>query len=159
MDRRLPNPPSHQLQIFSLNYPLTSTISWSVNILSQQKVGVYKIYKQTFLFDDVAQLITLERVQRKATRFCPQNFNLTVSVTDILRELEWDTLEMRRRLPYKLSQSLVDIKTEKFVVPNSETRTRRSHVQNTPNQQGRFQVLFFPQIHYYANGILCLQTL
>ena len=35
---------------------------------------------------------------------------------------------MRRRLPYKLSQSLVDIKTEKFVVPNSETRTRRSHV-------------------------------
>ena len=46
----------------------------------------------------------------------------------MLRELEWDTLEMGRRLPYKLSQSLVDIKTEKFVVPNSETRTRRSHV-------------------------------
>ena len=45
MDRRLPNLPSHQLQIFSLNYPLIPTISWSVNILSQQKVGVYKIYK------------------------------------------------------------------------------------------------------------------
>ena len=47
MDRRLPNPPSdHQLQIFSqLNYPLISSISWFVNILCQQKVGVYKICK------------------------------------------------------------------------------------------------------------------
>ena len=46
LDRHLPNPPSvHQLQIFSLNYPLISSISWLVNILGQQKVGVYKIYK------------------------------------------------------------------------------------------------------------------
>ena len=46
MDQRLRNPPSvHQLQIFSLNYPLISSISWFVNILSQQKVGVYKICK------------------------------------------------------------------------------------------------------------------
>ena len=46
LDRRLPNPPSvHQLQIFSLNYPLISSISWFVNILRQQKVGVYKICK------------------------------------------------------------------------------------------------------------------
>ena len=79
-------------------------------------------------------LITLERVQRKAARFCLQNFNRTVSVTDMLRELEWDTLEMRRKknrltLTYKLSHSLVysDIKTEKFLVPNRETRTRRSY--------------------------------
>ena len=77
--------------------------------------------------------ITLERVQRKAARFCLQNFNRTVSVTDMLRELECDTLEMRRKknrltLTYKLSHSLVvDIKTEKFLVPSSETWARRNH--------------------------------
>ena len=77
-------------------------------------------------------LITLERVQRKAACFCIQKFNRTASITDMLRELECDTLEMRRKenkltLTYKLSRSLVDIKTEKFLVPNSETWTRWSH--------------------------------
>ena len=56
----------------------------------------------------------LERVQRKAARFCLQNYNRTASITDMLRELEWDTLEMTRKknrltLTYKLSRSLVDI--------------------------------------------------
>ena len=55
---------------------------------------------------------TLKRVQRKAARFYLQNFNRITSVTDMLRELEWDTLEMRRRknrltVMYKLSHSLV----------------------------------------------------
>ena len=77
-------------------------------------------------------LITLERGQRKAACFCIQKFNRTASITDMLRELECDTLEMRRKknrltLTYKLSHSLVDIKTEKFIVPGSETRARRSH--------------------------------
>ena len=57
---------------------------------------------------------TLERVQRKAARFCLQNFNKTASVTDMLSELKWDTLEIRRKknkltLMYKLSHNLVDI--------------------------------------------------
>ena len=77
-------------------------------------------------------MMLLERVQRKAARFYLQNYNRTASITDMLRELEWDTLEMRRKknrltLTYKLSHSLVDIKTEKFLVPNSKTWTRRSH--------------------------------
>ena len=42
-------------------------------------------------------MMLLERVQRKAARFCLQNYNRTASVTDMLRELEWDTLEMRRK--------------------------------------------------------------
>ena len=51
---------------------------------------------------------TLERVQRKAARFCLQNFNKTASVTDMLSDLEWDTLETRRKenrltLMYKLN--------------------------------------------------------
>ena len=77
-------------------------------------------------------MMLLERVQRKAARFCLQNYNRTASSTDMLRELERDTLEMRRKknrstLTHKLSHSLVDFKTEKFLLPNGETWTRRSH--------------------------------
>ena len=97
-------------------------------------------------------MMLLERVQRKAARFCLQNYNRTASIIDMLRELEWDTLEMRRKKnrltpTYKLSHSLVDIKTEKFLVPNSETWTRWSHAfkyRIPKNSVGRFQVLFFP---------------
>ena len=75
---------------------------------------------------------TLERVQRKAARFCLQNFTKTASVTDMLSDLKWDTLETRRKknrltLMYKLSHNLVDINTEEHLIPNSELRTRNSH--------------------------------
>ena len=75
---------------------------------------------------------TLERVQRKAARFCLQNFSKTASVTDMLSDLKWDTLETRRKknrltLMYKLSHNLVDINTEEHLIPNSELRTRNSH--------------------------------
>ena len=74
----------------------------------------------------------MERVQRKAARFCLQNFNKTASVTDMLSDLKWDTLETRRKknrlsLMYKLSHNLVDINTGEHLIPNSEKRTRNSH--------------------------------
>ena len=52
----------------------------------------------------------------------------------MLKELEWDTLELRRKknrlaLMYKLSHNLMDTETEKYlhVLPNSQTRTRKRH--------------------------------
>ena len=45
MDQRLRNPPSVTDFQFKLSSYFKSSISWFVNILSQQKVGVYKIYK------------------------------------------------------------------------------------------------------------------
>ena len=93
-------------------------------------------------------MMLLERVQRKAARFYLQNYNRTASITHMLRELEWDTLEMMRRkkdrllsLMYKLSHSLVDIKT----------RTRRSHAL-------KYRSSLFP-LDPYVVGILCLQRL
>ena len=69
------------------------------------------------------------RVQRKAVRFCLQNYDRTASVSDMFKDVEWDTLELRRKknrlaLMYKLSYNLMDIEAEKYLVPNSETRTR-----------------------------------
>ena len=74
---------------------------------------------------------TLERVQRKAARFFLQNFSKAASVTDMLSDLKWDTLETRRKkkwtLTKKLSHNLVDISTEERLIPNSEKGTRNSH--------------------------------
>ena len=53
-------------------------------------------------------------------------------MTDMLSDLKWDTLELRRKknrltVMYKLSHNLVDITTEEYLIPNSEKRTRNSH--------------------------------
>ena len=38
----------------------------------------------------------LERVQRKATRFCIGDYKRDSSVSQMLKDLEWDTLETRK---------------------------------------------------------------
>ena len=70
--------------------------------------------------------------KEKLLVFFLQNFNKTASVTDMLSDLKWDTLETGRKknkltLMYKLSHNLVDINTE-HLIPNKENRTRKSHV-------------------------------
>ena len=37
-------------------------------------------------------IAALDRVQRKAARFCSQNYKQTASVTDMLADLGWDSL-------------------------------------------------------------------
>ena len=67
---------------------------------------------------------------KKAARFCLQNFSKTASVTDMLSDLKWDTLETRRkknRVTLMYKHNLVDINTEEHLTPNSELRTRNSH--------------------------------
>ena len=71
----------------------------------------------------------LERVHRKATRFCSQDYNRYASVTDMIRDLGWATLETRRRqfrltLMYKLTHGLIDIDRRKYLIQHSESRTR-----------------------------------
>ena len=40
---------------------------------------------------------SLERIQRKAARFVTGNYDRTTSVTEMLQDLQWDTLETMRR--------------------------------------------------------------
>ena len=74
----------------------------------------------------------LERVQRKAARFCSQNYNRYSSVTDMLKELGWAMRETRRRqsrltLMYKLTHGLIDIDSREYLIQHSESHTRGSH--------------------------------
>ena len=71
-------------------------------------------------------------IQRKGARFCLQNYSSTASVTDMLGNLGWKSLEQRRmegRLltMYKLSHNLVDINIDQYLMPHQEPRTRGSH--------------------------------
>ena len=82
-----------------------------------------------FLKKDIS---ALERVQRKPARFCSQNYDRYASVTDMIKDLGWATLETRRRLSrltlmYKLTHGLIDIDTRKYLIQHSESRTRGSH--------------------------------
>ena len=57
---------------------------------------------------------SLERVQRKAARFCSSNYHPTDSVTRMLSDLGWFSLETRRtiarlNLMYKIGHGTVDI--------------------------------------------------
>ena len=55
----------------------------------------------------------LERIQRKAARFVTGSYDRTTSVTEMLQDLQWDTLEMMRRHArlstiYKICHGLLD---------------------------------------------------
>ena len=77
---------------------------------------------------------SLERVQRKVARFCLNNDQATDSVTGMLRDLGWFSLETRRttarlNLMYKICHGTVDIDKNSYLLPHSNCRvkTRSSH--------------------------------
>jgi hypothetical protein len=66
---------------------------------------------------------SVERVQRKAARFCLRNYKPMESVTGMLKDLGWDTLEICRkkaRLMYKMSHNLLDMNLEDHMIPHTE---------------------------------------
>ena len=59
----------------------------------------------------------VEMIQRKAARFCMNNYRGESSVTELIETLGWDSLQIRRKqarlsLMYKLSNNLIDINLE-----------------------------------------------
>ena len=71
-------------------------------------------------------------VQRKAAQFCTNGYHPTASVTDMIWELGWQTLEQQRsffrlKLQYKMSHGLLDMDVDFYLSRHSEYRTRGSH--------------------------------
>ena len=97
--------------------------------LVRLKLGYASAAWDPFLKKDIS---ALERAQRKAALFCSQNYDRYASVTDMIKDLGWATLETRRRqsrltLMYKLTHGLIDIDTRKYLIHHSEGRTRGSY--------------------------------
>ena len=76
--------------------------------------------------------IRLEKVQRRAARYVTNRHNNTSSVTSMLNELGWDSLEQRRinsrlSLFYKIVNDLVDVPASEYLRPSSgRARSRHS---------------------------------
>ena len=77
------------------------------------------------------QINMIEKVQRRAARFASNRYHNTSSVTDMINELNWPPLEIRRirsRLImfYKITHQLVAINFSNVLIP-LDPRTRHSH--------------------------------
>ena len=73
----------------------------------------------------------LEMIQRRAARFVQNRYHNTSSVSDMIYQLEWPTLEERRRtaslsVMYKLMNNKLKIDTAQKLIPN-ERPSRNSN--------------------------------
>ena len=68
-------------------------------------------------------------VQRRTARYVTNRYRNTSSVTSMLGDLEWDTLEIRRKkirltMMYKIINNLIDIRAEEYLTkPTRQTRS------------------------------------
>ena len=73
----------------------------------------------------------LEAVQRRAARYVTGDFSRESSVTAMLNQLQWPTLQLRRQhakltMFYKIVHQLIDIPAQPYLLPASTT-TRGHH--------------------------------
>ena len=93
---------------------------------------------------------SLERVQRQAARFCTGNYHRdTGTVTYLLKDLGWDTLQSRRTqqklcMLYKMKHGLVDIPLYNYVQLNTrDTRGNNQKFIQVSHKARAFQDSFF----------------
>lgn len=91
-------------------------------------------------------------VQRRAARYVTSRYHNTISVTSMLNELEWETLQSRRTksqltMFYKIENSLVDIEMSDYVdKPTRPTRSQHSKkYRQLPCSKTYYQNSFFPR--------------
>ena len=73
----------------------------------------------------------IEKVQRRAARFVSNNFRRKASVSEMLHELGWQSLDDRRQdqrlvLFFKIINGLASVETEDILTP-ADSRTRKNH--------------------------------
>jgi hypothetical protein len=94
----------------------------------------------------------IEAVQRRAARYVTNAYDRTTSVTSLLQDLGWESLESRRTksqltMLYKTINRLVDIPPDPYLHPAS-TRTRSTHsmkFRQPPVRTNYFKYSFFPR--------------
>lgn len=100
----------------------------------------------------------VEKVQRRAARFVTGRFRNKSSVTDMLTQLGWDSLEERRlkaraTLTYKIRNGLVAIPAAPYLcsVP-VQRHTRHAHAYSIPVRHARTDYIRF-SFYYHAPAI------
>ena len=98
-------------------------------------------------------IANVEAVQRRAARFVLQEYHYTKSVSNMIKQLKWDTLEQRRHISslillYKIQHGLVAINPGKLLTPMIQSNTRQYHPNKfklIPCRTQLYQNAFFPK--------------
>ena len=101
----------------------------------------------------------IDMVQRRAARFVKNDYGRTSSVTEMMSNLGWDTLQKRRDLArlsmmYRIVHELVDIPVEPYLIPlTSMTRGHDSRFHQIRTSNTTYQHSFFPRTIYLWNQL------
>ena len=93
----------------------------------------------------------IEKVQRRAARFVSNNFRRKASVSEMLHDLGWQSLDGRRQdqrlvLSYKIINGLASVETEDILTP-ADSRIRKNHSFKFKHLQANcdsYRYSFFP---------------
>ena len=93
----------------------------------------------------------IEKVQRRAARYVTGNFNPRASVSAMLTQLEWETLEQRRlkarvTMCYKIIHSIVAIPSIQFVPTVVTTRGNQLKFVQIQSRTNYYKYTFFPAV-------------
>ena len=107
---------------------------------------------------------SLERIQRQAARFCKNYYSREPgSVTKLLQELGWESLQTRRKYKrittlYKMENNIIDIPLDQYIMHNTRcSRKHNSQFLQIRHSSNTFGNSFF-QLQL-KNGMLYHQTL
>ena len=100
-------------------------------------------------------------VQRRAARFVLARFHRRDSVTTMLEELQWDSLEKRRQaaslvLMFKIQSETVAINPAHYLTPRTPSITRSYHPNQYQTIPARIQLYrnsFFPRTIIWWNAL------
>ena len=95
----------------------------------------------------------VESIQRRAARFVLQNYHRRESVSAMMQQLQWKSLEWRRQaaslvMLYKIQHNIVAINPALYLSPMMPTTTRSFHpskLQTITSRTQLYQFSFFPR--------------
>ncbi|KAK3106442.1 hypothetical protein FSP39_020186 [Pinctada imbricata] len=104
----------------------------------------------------------VERIQRRAARWCLNNFSLQSSVSDMLDKLEWQTLQHRRQTArlvmfHKIVYALVAIPIpDHYQLPvRTSSRNHQHHYYQVYTPRDYYKFSFFPRTIAIWNSLPC----
>ncbi|XP_072041438.1 uncharacterized protein [Amphiura filiformis] len=103
----------------------------------------------------------VENIQRQAARFVTNNYRRRESVTAMLRDLQWTSLESRRQaasliLMYRIHHHQIAINPDNYLTPMVQSSTRSYHPLKYQAIQSRIQLYrysFFPRTVNWWNNL------
>ena len=94
---------------------------------------------------------SLERIQRQAARFCQNDYSMEPgSVTKLLQELGWESLQTRRKYKiittlFKMEHNIIEIPLDQYIMHNTRcSRKHNSQFLQIRHSSNTFGNSFFP---------------